>query len=265
MNRQFGVLLAIGAVVGVAAVTGAIALDGGTAPAQANTTDGPNASTQQVDGTVVDSDNETLTLRAAEGQVVSGRTDIAADENLTIRLQSVNNASTPFIRSTTATVVDDGTFRTTVDLSSITDQPAFELTVRHDGEAVATHPGQVVGNATDPVEDTDYEEYEPVEEPDEPTANATFAVDGDELTVSTAADATVSAETDLDAGTQVDVRLRSTNASAPFLYVEEATVTEDGTLSAAFNMSRTAPGDEFEASIYHNGSTLTTRDGVVAE
>jgi hypothetical protein len=266
MNRQFGVLLAVGAVVGVAAVTGAIAIDGSPAPTQANTTDDPTATPAPVDGTVIDSDNETLRLDAAEGQVVSGRTDIAAGENLTIRLQSVDNASTAFLINTETTVSEDGRYRTTVDLSGITDQPAFELRVRHDGDVVANRSGQVVGNATDPVGDDDYEAYEPVGNDSEtPTADASFVVEGDQLTLPATADATVDAEADLDAGTTVDVRLRSTNASAPFLRVEEATVNDDGTLSATFNMSATEPGDEFEASIYNNGSTLTTEPGVVAE
>jgi len=61
------------------------------------------------------------------------------------------------------------------------------------------------------------------------------------------------------------VRLESTDASAPFLRIEETTVNDDGTLSATFNMSATEPGDEFEASIYYNGSTLTAESGVVSE
>jgi len=266
MNRQFGVLLAIGAVVGVAAVTGAIALDGSQSPTQANTTDDPATTPEPVDGTVIEGENETLRLDAAEGQVIEGRTGVDAGENLTIRLQSVDNASTAFLINTETTVSDDGTYRTTVDLSSITDQPAFELRVRHDGAVVANRSGQVVGNATDPVGDGDYEEYEPVgNDAETPTADASFVVEGDRLTLPATADATVDAEADLDAGTQVDVRLQSTDADAPFLRVEEATVNEDGTLSATFDMSVTEPGDEFEASIYYNGSTLTTEPGVVAE
>ena len=268
MNRQLGVLLAIGAVVGIAAVTGVAVLDdGGTGPAQ-NTTDTPtDATAQQVNGTAVATANGTLTLRAAEGQAIAGRTDVAAGESLTVRLQSVGDAATPFLRSTGATVRDDGTFETTVDLSTLTGQPAFELRVRHDGETLTAVDGRVVGNATDPVGDTapaESDDWEPVDDTETaPVGNASFLVDGERVALEPTADASLAAQTDLDAGTQVEVRLRSTSGSSPFLKTQSATVEPDGTIRASFNMTGVATDTTFEATVDLDGTTLARHSGVV--
>ncbi|MDS0259464.1 hypothetical protein NDI56_08670 [Haloarcula sp. S1CR25-12] len=260
MNRQVGVLVAIGAAIGIAAVTGAVVFDTGETQPQANTT-------QQVNGTVVLPDTETVRLDATTGQVISGRTDIAAGETLSVRIVSASDAATPFLRSREATVSENGTFRTTVDLSRITDQPDFELTVRHDGDVVASRSGQVVGNATDPITDIDpgaNDEYERVGDSNESTtADASFVVEGDVLTLAPSETATLKAETELEAGTRVELRLRSADTSTPFLRSRETTVNEDGTLSAAFNTSDLGPSTAFDATIRYNGSVLTRQSGVV--
>lgn len=245
MNRQFGVLLGIGVVLAVAA-TGAVALNGGSA--------GPAPAEQPVDGTTIQSDNGTLTLRAAQDQVVRGRTDVAPGESLTVRLQSAENASTPFLRTATTTVAENGSFAVTVDLAAVGDQPAFVATVRHDGEELTNTTGQVVGELTDADSDTESTR----------SVATHFVVDGDRLTVPATTDATLDAETDLEPGTEVAVRLRSTNGSAPFLMSQPATVSEDGSLSATYNLSAVEPGMEVEASVYHDNEALVRQSGVVA-
>lgn len=245
MNRQFGVVLAIGAVLTVAA-SGAVALNGGSAA--------PIPDEQPVDGATIQSDNETLTLQAAQDQVVRGQTDVAPGESLTVRLQSAGNASTPFIRTATTTVAEDGSFAVSVDLATVGDQPAFVATVRHDGEELTNTSGQVVGKPTDADGDT---------EPTGSVANTHFVVDGDRLTVPATTAATLDAETDLEPGTEVAVRLRSTNGSAPFLKSQPAMVSEDGSLSATFNLTSIEPGMKIEVSVYDDNETLVRQSGFV--
>jgi len=266
MNRQVGLLLAIGATIGLAAVTGAVILDPAGSQQQPNTTDDPANTTEQVNGTVVLSDTDTVRLDAATGQEISGRTDIAAGETLSVRLVSTSDA-TPFLRDREATVSENGTFRTTVDLSAVTDQPSFELTVRHHGDVVANRSGRVVGNATDPITDIDpgsSDEYERVGDSNESTtADASFVVEGETLTLAPSENATLTAETELEAGTRVELLLRSADKSMPFLYAQETTVNEGGTLSAMFNTSDLGPSTAFDATIRYNESVLTRQSGVV--
>ena len=261
MNRRLTAVLV--AALAVVAVSGAVALDGGVGIRQ-DSESGREVPGESVDGTVIATEGDGLTLNASEGQVVAGRTDLAPGERITVRIVSVPNASTPFVRTTETTVTDNGTFDATVDLSRVGGQPRFEVVVRHDGEAVANAAGRVVGEATQSERDpAESDEWELVTEAGATTAgNASIVVEGDRLSLPATADATVAAETDLDPGTNATVRLRSESGS-PFLRSQQVTVGPEGRLSATFNLSTVEPGTTLEASVHTGNATLTTRDGIV--
>lgn len=268
MNRQSGILLAIGVAVSVGALTAGVAVGGNiTDSPNSVTTPMPNGSTGAVDGTTIVITNGTLTLDAASEQVVRGRTDLPAGTTVSIRLQSTSSEM-PFIRSSEVSVADNGTFRTAVDLSQITDQPEFRVSVYHDGNKVANTSGQVVGTAEDPVGTSSPEERTDVErlnqtDSEAAPANATFFADDSQLTLPATSDAQLRGQTDLTPGTNVSMRLRSTNAENPFIYSQEATVGENGTIAVTYNMSTVDSRTEFEASIHHDSDELASRSGIL--
>lgn len=273
MNRQVAVALAVGVAFGLAAVSGVVAFDTGNplgdADRQANgTVTGDDG--QSVDGTRLATENGTVTLRAAPDQTVSGRTDLAAGTTLSVRVQS-ESPSTPFLRTAETTVTEDGTFAVTVNLSQVTDQPTFSVSVRHTDETVATTTGQVVGEATSPLSESDPDESdrEPVDTEGsndaQSRANTSFVVDGEQLTLESAPAARLQGETDLAAGTTVSVRLRSSSQDHPFLRSQETTVAENGTFAVTFDLSTIESGTTFEASARADGEDLVTRTGTVTE
>lgn len=270
MNRHVGIMLAVGVAIGIGALTagatvGSDIVDG----PDSVTTPTPTETDDTVDGTTIATTNGRLTLNASSEQVIRGRTDLPAGTTVTVRLQSTSSEMA-FIRSTEAAVTDNGTFRTTVDLSQVTDQPTFQVRVHHDGNEIANASGRVVGTPEDPVGTTDPEnstEWERVNRTDSDSApaNATFLVDGDQLTLPATSDAQLRGETWLSPGTNVSVRIRSTSSETPFIRNQETTVGENGTVAVAYNMSAVAPGSAFEASIRYDGEELVSRSGTVAE
>lgn len=89
-----------------------------------------------------------------------------------------------------------------------------------------------------------------------------LVADGESLTVEPADDQVVAAQTDLEAGTQVAIRLRS-SGDQPFLKSQSASVDSDGTASAAFNLSGVEPGSEFDVTVSHDGTAVIEADGRV--
>jgi hypothetical protein len=231
-----------------------------------NDTSSESPTTQpEINGTSFLTDNGTLTLQAASKQVIRGRTDLPAGTTITIRLQSTGS-TTPFLRSTSATVADNGTFRTTVDLSRVTDQPEFVARARHNDSQLTEVSGQVVGTAEDPPSDTDpseSDEWELIKEINSTTVNASFRFDGDQLTLPATSNASLQVATDGKPGTNVSIRLQSVDSDNPFLRSQAATVNETGIATATYNMSAVAPGTEFEASISYNGTEIMSRMGTV--
>lgn len=97
-----------------------------------------------------------------------------------------------------------------------------------------------------------------------PTESAPGLVtDGETLTLEPTAAQTVEGRTDLDAGAELAIRLRS-SGEQPFLKSESTTVGDDGTFSAQFNMSGVESGTEFDITVSHNGTTAIEADGQVA-
>ncbi|WP_135365593.1 BGTF surface domain-containing protein [Halosimplex halophilum] len=221
-------------------------------------------------GTAFVYDGDRLAVAALENATVRGETALAPGSELTVRLTSTAGAS-PFLVQRTATVDEDGTFVAEVDLVGVDNGTTFEAVARHDGADLASAEGVVIGgdnvvsttntsqgnltmvpvNDTSPVADEDH--------------NTTLDYDGDALTLEPASDRSIAGETDLPAGTEVTIRLRSAGDSSPFLKSAAATVTEDGRFSAAVNMSAVPAGSTFEVTVRHDGDTVATADGEVVE
>ena len=86
--------------------------------------------------------------------------------------------------------------------------------------------------------------------------------DGERLTVESAPEQTIHGETDLDAGTELAVRLRSTGEN-PFLTSTTATVDDDGAFEATVDTSHVRPGTTFEVVVLRNGTAITNATGEV--
>lgn len=86
---------------------------------------------------------------------------------------------------------------------------------------------------------------------------------GETLTLEPAPGQTVEGRTDLDAGTTVAIRLRSTGED-PFLKSESATVESGGTVAAEFDLSGVDPGTEFDVTVSHNDTAVIEATGRVA-
>jgi hypothetical protein len=240
-----------------------------TAVESATPTDGGEGGS----GTRFVSAGDRLTVAALDNETVRGETDRDPGTELTVRLQSTGGS--PFLIQETATVTDDGGFVADVDLVGTDNGTTFEATARHDGERIAGADGVVIGgNNTVSTTNTSegdltrvpVEETSPVAEQDHST---TFDYDGDRLTLSAAPNQTVAGETDLAPGTNVTVRLRSSDAANPFLRSLTATVSDDGRFTATTNMTAVEPGATFETTVRydgdHDGDTIAVADGVVTE
>lgn len=97
------------------------------------------------------------------------------------------------------------------------------------------------------------------------TTNAGTTIDTADgaLTLDAAANQTVSGESDLAAGTELSVRLRSTSPSTPFLRAADATVQDDGTWTATVDLSSVADQPSFTAVVSHDGERLANATGEV--
>lgn len=87
----------------------------------------PNAS--------IDGAESTITLHPEAGQAITGTTELSAGRNVTVRLRS--SGESPFIKSQTVAVADDGTFTARFDLSGISTPANATATVVADGEQIA--------------------------------------------------------------------------------------------------------------------------------
>lgn len=90
-----------------------------------------------------------------------------------------------------------------------------------------------------------------------------FVYDGERLTLEPALDQVVRGETDLERGTELSVRLRSTGEN-PFLRSATATVDDDGAFEATFDMSDVPSGTTFEVVVHREGTRYMNTTGEVA-
>lgn len=101
---------------------------------------------------------------------------------------------------------------------------------------------------------------------DEGTADAAepprFVHEGEQLTVEPAEGQTIRGETELDAGTELQIRLRSTGEN-PFLKSATATVEDDGTFEATYDMSGIDDGTTFDVVVHRDGERFMNTTGEV--
>ena len=88
-------------------------------------------------------DGDRLVVEAATAQAVVGETDLSAGTTLSVRIRSAE-ADQPFLKTATATVTADGTFRARFDFSGVSPGATFDATVSHDGSRLASAAGEVV-------------------------------------------------------------------------------------------------------------------------
>jgi surface glycoprotein (TIGR04207 family)/PGF-CTERM protein len=91
--------------------------------------------------------------------------------------------------------------------------------------------------------------------------------DGDQITVNSAANQTISGETSLAPGTTFSVRVQSDQTSGePFiLNDQEVVVQADGTFTAELDFSEAAVNSTFTASLRHGGTQVDSAPGKVVE
>lgn len=80
-------------------------------------------------------DGDAVTLHPTGEQTVSGTTELEAGRNVTVRLRS--SGETPFLKSTQATVAEDGSFEATFDLRSVEAPANGTVSVSAGGETLA--------------------------------------------------------------------------------------------------------------------------------
>ena len=132
MNRKSAALVAVAVAVvgsaGVLGVYGPLDLGDGTADA---------AETPRFVH-----DGERLTVDPAAEQAIRGETDLEASTELSVRLRS--SGDSPFLKSATATVDDDGAFEATFDMTGVDGGTAFDVTVYRNGTRIMNTTGEVV-------------------------------------------------------------------------------------------------------------------------
>jgi hypothetical protein len=280
MNRDILAVLAVTALVGVGGVAalsvgpadGALSGDGtadvptnsppsdgdGAAdPGSRATDDGaisaPDAGDDTVPGTSLVYEGESLSLETVRNATVRGESDLAPGTELDVRLVSSSTPS-PFVRTATATVGDDGAFEATFDLRTVAESTPVNVTAVRDGSLLASANGTVSVVDHAPVTDT--------EDEDEDEDGTSVAYEGERLTRSAVPNATISGETDLEAGTELQIRVVS-SGSSPFIRTVESTVSDGGAFEAAVDLVGVANGTGFDVSVRHGDETVDRVSGIV--
>jgi hypothetical protein len=233
-------LVLAGAAVGVPLVTGDEVHSGQPAPAEA-----PN-------GTAIQPDAESLVLQATANETVRGTTGAAAGTDLTVRLKSTDSAS-PFLYTESATVRENETFAASFDLRSVEENATATVVVRNDTGVLANRTARIDASVS----------AEPTPEPT-PAPGTHIVHEGDRLTVDAAADQTIRGTTDVGAGSELTVRVRSTDSANPFLRQEPAVVQDDGSFAVTMDFASVEENATFQVSVRHNGTALTEVPGEVA-
>ena len=77
--------------------------------------------------------------------------------------------------------------------------------------------------------------------------------------------ATISGSTNVAPGSDAELRISSTDASTSFRNGQDANITEDGSVTAEFDLSDQEVGDAFETSLTIGGTSVDTVDSTVVE
>ena len=230
-------LVLAGAAVGVPLVTGDVA-------------DQPAAG-EASNGTTIEPTGESLVLEATANETIRGTTDAAAGADLTVHVKSTDSES-PFLYTESASVRENGTFATTFDLRSVEENATATVVVRNDTGVLANRTARIDASVSE----------EPTPEPTrEPGTHLSH--EGDRLTVDAAPNQTVRGTTDVGAGSELTVRVRSTDSANPFLRQQSAVVRDDGTFAVTMDFGSVETGTTFDISVRHDGTTLTEVSGEV--
>ncbi|WP_332898724.1 DUF7282 domain-containing protein [Haladaptatus sp. CMSO5] len=161
---------------------------------------------------------------------------------------------------------DNNTFFVVIDtgaFSQMKDGQNYEASFSLAGEN--SDLADDLGNFNEYVEDEEEESVSTEFSVEDADAEFDNLQNGD-LTVAKSSSSMVSGTTNVAPGTELTVRLRSSNSDSPFLKSQTVDVQADGTFSAEFDMSDVATGAEFTASIRKGGTVLGDEvDGVVGE
>ncbi|QKY19197.1 hypothetical protein B4589_001945 [Halolamina sp. CBA1230] len=201
----------------------------------------------------IDYDGEAVTVANAETQIVSGSAELAPGTSISVRIRSTGDTQPRFLQSKTVTVDRNGTWAAAFDFSEQSPGDTFEVTVRTDaGELTAD--GEVVACETDCEDD----EPEPVE---------TVRIDTTDgnVVVNDTASQVVSGSALAPTGTEVSLRLRSTDSEIRFFKAATAVVTDDGSWASAFNFSTIPPGSAFSVEATIDGGYVAETEGEVVD
>ena len=124
----------------VLATTLALALVA-TAAVAGTTIAQPSENTTQSTGSFA-YDGETLLVQNATGQTIRGETSLPAGTDVTLSLKS--SGPTPFLKTATATVGENGTFAATFDLSDVAADAPLQVSARANGTEIAETEGRIV-------------------------------------------------------------------------------------------------------------------------
>lgn len=186
-----------------------------------------------------------LTLTNGNGQWIAGTTTLDEGTEIIVEIRGENDVREP----ERVTVGSDGSFDARFDLQQFeagTEYTAVVLARNGSGGWEQINDGATGTIAAAPI--------------------GSFTSDGTTLTVSNTSDATISGETSLEAGAEVNVRIRSTNgASDPFLHTDTATVAEDGTFTATFDLSNVPANTSFVATARSDAGELEESEGLVVD
>ncbi|WP_382218295.1 BGTF surface domain-containing protein [Halospeciosus flavus] len=83
-----------------------------------------------------------MMVKAAPGIALDGIANVSPGSTLSIQAQS--SSGTPFIKSTTATVSQNGRFRTVLDFGGLSPGTEFTLTVRYNNSTLIEQSGVVL-------------------------------------------------------------------------------------------------------------------------
>lgn len=231
---------AVAALLAAAIVLSTVALPTGTASADD-------------DAVTIDYDGDAVTVAAGQSQVISGNSTLPAGTSISVQVQSTGDTQPRFFQTASATVDRDGTWAATFDFSEQSPNGTFEVTAKADGSE-ARADGELVECEGD-CEDEAPEQVETVRID---TSNGTVEVNDSESQV-------ISGSALAPTGTEVSLRLRSTQSEIQFFKTATAVVTEDGTWASAFDFSGIGPGNEFAVEATIDGEYVAEADGTVVD
>jgi len=181
---------------------------------------------------------------------VSGAADLDPGTSVEVRLVSTD-ASQPFLQTRKATVAENGSFATTLNLGAVSPGATANLTVSHNGTVLANRTVAVV-----PCDD----DCEAATGSDEPRSGTTVDREGETLTLVAGPETEVTGQSDLEPGTELKLTLQSTDSTSPFLLRETATVADDGSIAATMDTDSISEPVNATLTVSHDGEELTEVD-----